>query len=79
VTDSYGSVTVDATIRVAGELDRLAARYPAFLITREPASRRGACWVARRRDSLGEGVHTVITDDLSELRAALQAEGAQAG
>ncbi len=53
------------------ELNRLASAYPAFWFSREAIGRRGARWVARRKDGLRPGLHTVITADLAELRAAL--------
>ena len=53
------------------ELDRLAAAYPAFWFARQPGGRHGICWVAQRKAGLHPGLHTVITADLAELRAAL--------
>jgi len=55
----------------ARELRALAVSYPAFRFRRETVGRRGGRWIAERRDHLGYGVHTVITADLGELRAAL--------
>jgi len=69
VTVSNNSVT--AAVYGPSELDRLASAYPAFWFGREAIGRHGTCWVARRRDGLRPGLHTVITADLAELRAAL--------
>ena len=62
----------------ARELGRLAAAYPAFRFSREHVGRHGQCWVAERRDRMAHGVHTVITADIAELRAALSGQTADA-
>jgi hypothetical protein len=53
------------------QIRRLAAAYPEFLFSHELLGHRGARWVAERRDWRAPGLHTVITDDLMELHAAL--------
>jgi hypothetical protein len=50
---------------------RLTAAYPEFLFSHELLGWKGARWVAERRDRRAPGLHTVITDDLMELHAAL--------
>jgi hypothetical protein len=55
-------------------LVRLARLYPAFRFTREPFGWKGARWVAERLDRPVDGLHVVITDDLTELQAALAAD-----
>jgi hypothetical protein len=65
---------------VGRELDRLAIAYPAFRFSLENVGRHGCCWEARRKHGLRPGLHTVITAELSELRARLaSAEGADHG
>lgn len=71
MTDSNETVTVDAWDRT-GELQRLAAEYPAFRFrTQHGWDRSRLRWVAERIRGLDEGLHTAITTDLAELRAAL--------
>jgi hypothetical protein len=71
VTDSNDSVTLDSWDRT-GELARLAAAYPAFRFrTQRGWDRTRLRWVAERIRGLDEGLHTAITTDLGELRAAL--------
>jgi len=71
VTDSNSSVTLDSWDRT-DELARLAADYPAFRFrTQHGWDRIGLRWVAERIRGLDEGLHTAITTDRSELRAAL--------
>lgn len=58
--------------QVQAELERLAAEYPAFRFsTRAGWDRERVRWVAERIRAADTGVHTVITTDLGELRAAL--------
>jgi hypothetical protein len=60
-------------------LANLSSSYPAFWFTQEIIGRHGDCWVARRKDGLSPGLHTVITSDLAELHAVLASpEGARA-
>jgi len=59
------------------ELGRLASMYPAFSFSRETIGRHGTCWVARRKNGLLPGPHTVVTGDLAELRAALASDEAE--
>ena len=63
--------TIGSLLPVMLELDSLTTAYPAFRFRRDLAGRHGSCWVAERKDGLGQGVHTVITGDLAELLAAL--------
>jgi len=58
----------------ADEIDRLTAAYPAFRFRCQTVGRHGTRWVAERKIGLHPGLHTVITDDLAELRAALAGE-----
>ena len=51
-------------------LASLRSRYPAFRFSREHVGRHGPCWVAQRSDR-HDGLHTVITADLTELRTTL--------
>ncbi len=55
----------------ADSLASLSSSYPAFWFSRETVGRHGVRWVARRKDGLSPGLHTVITADLSELHTAL--------
>jgi len=59
---------------VARELDRLRVDYLQFTFSREDYGWHGMCWVARRSDRVGHRVHTVVTTDLRELRAALDGD-----
>jgi len=59
-------------------LSLLTALYPAFRFRRERLGPRGPRWVAVRRNGRDPGVHTVITSDLGELRAALDQEARRA-
>ena len=68
---TISSNTVTAVFYGPSELDRLAGMYPAFWITLETIGRHGSCWVARRKNGVPPGLHTVITSDLDELHAAL--------
>ncbi len=52
-------------------LTSLIRNYPAFWFSRETIGRHGSCWVARRKNGLRPGLHTVITTDLAELHAVL--------
>ena len=61
-------------VDVYGELRRLAADFPAFRFRIQGGwDRRRMRWVAERVRGLDAGLHTVITTDLAELRAALDA------
>ncbi len=66
-------VTADQPNGTAVErhLTRLTVAYPAFQFSREPFGRKGARWVAERRDRAASGLRVVITDDLMELHAVL--------
>ena len=55
-------------------LAALRAEYPRFAFGRECLGRHGAPWVARRLRPADPGVQVVITADLAELRAALDAD-----
>lgn len=55
------------------ELARLRTEFPTHLIGTETIVGRGVRYLARAR-RLGAHPHTVITSDLSELRAALEAK-----
>jgi hypothetical protein len=68
---TVSNIPVAAAFYGPSELDRLAAAYPAYCFSRETIGRHGTCWVARRKDGLSPGLHTVITADLDELHAAL--------
>jgi hypothetical protein len=71
VTDSNDPVTLDSWDRTGG-LQRLAADYPAFRFRIQQGwDRTRLRWVAERIRGLDEGLHTAITTDLAELRAAL--------
>jgi len=59
------------SLNAADELGRLAAAYPAFRFRSQTIGRHGARWVAERKNGLHTGLHTIITADLTELRAAL--------
>ncbi len=59
---------------VAAELDRLTVAYPAFRFRSQLIGRHGVRWVAERKNGLHPGLHTAITADLVELRAALASE-----
>ena len=58
-------------------LGLLAARYPAFRFRRERLEPRGQRWIALRKKGLDPGLHTLITADLGELRAALAEDEAR--
>jgi hypothetical protein len=53
------------------ELGLLAAQYPQFRFRRENIGWRGPGWIAERLNGLDPGLHTAITSDIEELRAAL--------
>lgn len=55
------------------ELARLRTEFPTHLIGTETIPGRGVRYLARARQ-LDAHPHTVITSDLSELRAALEAK-----
>jgi len=59
------------SLAASDELDRLTAAYPAFRFRCETVGRHGTRWIAERKIGLHPGLHTVITADLAELRAAL--------
>jgi hypothetical protein len=65
-TDDYyaGRPAPDAALAL------LRRDYPAFQISAEDRAGRRTRFTASRRDG-GYGVHTVMTDDLAELREAL--------
>lgn len=65
-SDDYyaGSAAPDAALVM------LRRDYPAFQIFAEDRAGRRTRYTASRRDG-GDGVHTVVTDDLTELREAL--------
>jgi hypothetical protein len=69
VTISDHSVT--AGFLGVGELDGLAAAFPAFRFSYRPVGRPGSCWSAERKNGIDPGVHIVITSDLAELRVVL--------
>jgi hypothetical protein len=55
----------------AGDLRRVEAEFPAFeIICCLVRGQRRHRYVARRRDGQ-RGLHTIVTDDLAELRKAL--------
>lgn len=58
----------------AAEIDRLTAAYPVFRFRCQMIGHHGTRWVAERRNGLHPGLHTVITDDLAELHAALTSQ-----
>ena len=65
---------VPDALDVPAELRRLAADYPTFRFrTQRGWDRTRLRWVAERVHGLDAGVHTVITTELSELRATLSA------
>jgi hypothetical protein len=70
VTDSDETETCGVTWAGA-DLGVLIARYPQFRFCRARVGRRGLRWVAERIDGAQPGLHTMITADLRELRAAL--------
>jgi hypothetical protein len=53
----------------------LIACYPQFRFGRARIGHRGLRWVAERIDGTRPGLHTMITADLGELRAALTRDG----
>jgi hypothetical protein len=55
----------------ARHLSTLTAAYPAFRFSREPFGWKGSRWVAERHDHTAAGLRVVVTDDLAELRKAL--------
>jgi len=60
---------------IARELNRLAACYPALRFGTDTGwDRKTLRWVPERIDGLAPGLHTAITTDLDELRAALDAD-----
>ena len=60
-------------------LGALSAEFPAFRFRCERAGWHRECrWVAERINGLAPGLHTLITEDLSELRAALARDAARA-
>jgi hypothetical protein len=63
--------SVTAAFYQSSELDCLTAAFPAFRFSYRAVGRHGTCWVAERKDGLSPGLHTLITSDLAELRAAL--------
>ena len=66
---------VSDTLDVPGGLRRLAADYPAFRFRTRPGHDRTRLrWVAERIRGMDAGLHTVITTDFDELRAALDAD-----
>lgn len=56
------------------DLGALIACYPQFRFCRTRIGHRGIRWVAERANGLEPGLHTMITADLGELRAALDAD-----
>jgi|ERR1022692_757182 hypothetical protein len=71
VTDGNDSLTLDSWDRTE-ELQRLATEYPAFRFrTQQGWDRTRLRWVAERIRDMDEGLHTAITTDLADLRAAL--------
>jgi hypothetical protein len=61
--------------RAGSGLGVLIACYPQFRFCRTRIGHRGLRWVAERIDGTRPGLHTMITADLSELRAALIRDG----
>ena len=61
-----------------GMLGLLTVTYPAFRFRRERVSPRRSRWIATRRNGCDPGVHTIVTADLGELRAALDEEARRA-
>lgn len=59
---------------VPAALGVLVARYPAFTFAYARIGRRDCRWIAERKDGLSAGLHTMITADLDELSAALNAD-----
>jgi len=57
---------------IGRHLGRLSTAYPEFRFGHEAFGRKGARWVAERRDRKASGLRIAITDDLLELHAALQ-------
>jgi hypothetical protein len=55
-------------------LASLVKTYPAFRFNLRTVGRHGDCWIAERKDGLTPGLHTIITADLEELRAALASQ-----
>ncbi len=73
-TTHYPTLMTVPHEQIAQELNRLAADYPAFRFrTQRGWDRTRLRWVAERVRGLDMGVHTMITTDLRELRAALDA------
>jgi hypothetical protein len=70
VTESDDSVTGEPAW-AGSDLGVLIACYPQFRFCRARVGRRGLRWVAERIDGSKPGLHTMITADLGELRAAL--------
>ena len=68
--------TDTARSEVLAELTRLRAEFPGHWIGTETIPGRGVRYLARARQHDAQP-HTVITPDLSELRAALEAGQAQ--
>jgi hypothetical protein len=52
-------------------LAMLRRDYLAFRFSREPFGWKGSRWVAERHDHTAAGLRVVVTDDLAELRKAL--------
>jgi hypothetical protein len=65
------TATAESAAADEARLDCLAADFPQFRISREATVDR-VRYVARRRQP-GTRPHTVVTDDLSELREVLTA------
>ena len=64
---------VPDALDVCGELRRLAADFPAFRFRIQGGwDRKRTRWAAERVRGMDAGLHTVITTDLDELRAALE-------
>jgi hypothetical protein len=58
--------------QIGSALRALTAGYPEFRFFREPRGwHRQHRWIAERVNSVTPGLHTAITDDLSELKSAL--------
>lgn len=74
MTDSNQNTTADGPDRLL-DLEQLRAGFPAFRIWREIMPGRTR-YIARRLDP-GPGLHTVVTDDLTELRETLNGENAR--
>lgn len=70
-------MTHSEATEAASELGRLRADYPQFTFSWEGFGWHGTCWVAQRTNRMGQGVHTVITTDVSELRSALDSDDTQ--